>query len=150
MENWEAELANIQQGVPMQVTLDKLKQVEIPGIVKELAGLERELEEATTEANSQSAKLEDAKLALKTLQTLKQQASTISVALQKRDTALQYAQGIEEALSADGSFKTLEEVQADLSGIQTKQYVFEICFHRQLGLTAWQACSGTRETSNPQ
>jgi DNA gyrase/topoisomerase IV subunit A len=126
LENWESELANIQQGVPMQVTLNKLKQVDIPGIVKELATLEKELEEATTEANSQSAKLGDAKIALKTLQALKQQAGTISVASQKRDTALQYAQGIEEALGAGGSFKTLEEVQAELSGIQTKQYVFVI------------------------
>lgn len=148
LANWEAEVANVQQGMPMQVALEKLKQVEIPGIIQEQATLETSLHEASAEANSQSEELESAKLALKTLQTLKQQAGTISIAVQKRDTALQYAQGLEEALGAGGSLKSLEEIQAELSTIQTKQYVLKFLSQSNV-LIVRQARCGTREAVYP-
>ncbi|KAG8827144.1 DNA repair protein rad50 [Serendipita sp. 401] len=118
---WQADLARLQQMLPMELNCDKLKQNDIPGLIQEQTELEGRLDEANAESASSSEKLENVRSTLKTLQTLKQQAGTISTLSQKRSTAVQYAKNLEETLRAGNVTMSLDEIQAELANIQTKQ-----------------------------
>jgi oligoendopeptidase F len=107
--------------LPLEINSAKLKAVELPNLLQEQKKLEASIKDASAEATSLSERLEATKAALKSLQSLKQQASLITSASQRRDTALQYAKNLESALSQGSSIKSLDEIQTELSDIQSKQ-----------------------------
>jgi chromosome segregation ATPase len=121
---WQAEAAKLQRNLPMEATFTNLKGTEIPNIIQEQKKIEGALEDASTEAASLAERVEGAKSALKALQSLKQQAVTISNMSKRRDAASQYAQVLEAELRTGDSVKPLDEIQAELSALQEKQYVF--------------------------
>jgi DNA repair protein RAD50 len=120
---WQSELTKIQQALPLEINSARLKDVELPSLLQEQRKLEASLKDVTTEATSLSERLEAAKTALKSLQSLKQQAISITSATQRRDAALQYAKSLESVLSQGSSIKSLDEIQTELSDIQSKQSV---------------------------
>jgi DNA repair protein RAD50 len=120
---WQAEAARLQRNLPMEANFTNLKETEIPNIIQEQKKIEGALEDASTEAASLTERVEGAKSALKALQSLKQQAVTISNMLKRRDAASQYAQALEAELRTGNSVKSLDEIQAELSALQEKQYI---------------------------
>jgi DNA repair protein RAD50 len=120
---WQSELTRIQQALPLEINSAKLRDVELPNLLQEQKKLEASRKDASAEATSLSERLEAAKVALKALQSLKQQASSINSATQRRDAALQYAKNLESVLSQGSSVKSLDEIQTELSDIQSKQSV---------------------------
>lgn len=120
---WQSELTRIQQALPLEINSVKLRDVELPNLFQEQRKLEASLKDASAEATSLSERLEAAKVALKALQSLKQQAGSITSATQRRGAALQYAKNLESVLSQGSSVKSLDEIQTELSDIQSKQSV---------------------------
>lgn len=120
---WEADLAKIQQALPLEITCTKLKDAELPSIAQELSKLDAPLKDASAEAVSLSERLEGAKSSLKSLQSLKQQASAIHSVIQRKDAALQQVKTLESSLFRGSSIKSLEEIQTELGSLQKKQSV---------------------------
>jgi hypothetical protein len=125
---WQVEAAKLQRNLPMEATFSNLKETEIPNIVQEQKKIEGGLEDASTEATSLAERVEGAKSALKALQSLKQQAVTISNMLKRRDAASQYAQALEAELRTRDSVKSLDEIHVELSALQEKQYILNTSF----------------------
>lgn len=122
---WEADLAKIQQALPMEATYSKLQDVDLPRINQELEKLDSPLKDATAEAETLSGKIESLKSSLKSLQSLKQQASSMTAAIQRKDAALQYVKNLEGILHQGSPIKSLDDIQTQLSNLQSQQYTID-------------------------
>lgn len=118
---WQEEASKLQSELPLEVKYNTLKEMEIPRTIAEQAKLEGKLEDATSEAHTITDQLERARLALKSLQSLKQQANVIAAAGQRRNLALGLVETLEASLRDGASIKSLDEIQSELSLIQEKQ-----------------------------
>lgn len=126
---WQAELTRIQQALPLEMNCAKLKDVELPSLLQEQNKLEVSFKKASLEAAAFSERLEGAKASLRSLQSLKQQASLIASAVQRRNTTLQHVNNLESMLLQSSSIKSLDEIQTELAEIQSKQLV---CFFTEV------------------
>ncbi|PVG02753.1 putative RAD50-DNA repair protein [Serendipita vermifera] len=122
---WQADLSRLQQGLPLEASYSKIKKVDIPNLLQEQKKLEEKLESASARAAFVSDSSNESKLAIKALQSLKQQADSIASLTQRRETSLQFVRSLEAALSSGRPIKSLEEIQGQLSTLQTKQNSIE-------------------------
>jgi len=122
VSNWEAEVSRLQQLLPLQITISRLQQTDIPALEKQVKEVEINRPSAATEAEAVLERLDAARQAQKSLQTLKQQASGIVRLIREKNTLEQEIQGLESSLRATGSTKTADDLQAELSQIQIQGY----------------------------
>jgi DNA repair protein RAD50 len=118
---WQSDLSRLQQGLPLEASYNKLRQVDIPNLLKEQKKLVENLESASARAAFVSDSSNETKLAIKALQSLKQQADSIINLAQRRETALQFVRSLEAALSSGRPIKSIEEIRGEISSLQAKQ-----------------------------
>jgi len=122
VQNWEAEVSRLQQLLPLQITIARLRQTDIPSLEKQVKEVQTGQPGAATEAEAVLERLDTARQAQKSLQALKQQASGIVRLTRERNTLENEIQGLESSLQATGSTKTADDLQAELSQIQIQRY----------------------------
>ena len=122
VSNWEAEVSRLQQLLPLQITISRLQQTDIPTLEKQVKEVEIGQPGAAAEAESVLERLDTSRQAQKSLQTLKQQASGIIRLIREKNTLEQEIQSLESSLRATGSTKTADDFQAELSQIQIQGY----------------------------
>lgn len=122
VQNWEAEVSRLQQLLPLQITMSRLRQTDIPALERQVKEVQVDQPGAAAEAEAALEKLDAARQAQKTLQILKQQASGIVRLIREKSTLEQEIHGLETSLRATGSTKTADDLQAELSQIQTQGY----------------------------
>lgn len=118
VSNWEAEVSRLQQLLPLQITISRLQQTDIPALEKQAKEVEIGQPGAAAEAEAVLERLDAARQAQKYLQTLKQQASGIVRLIREKNILEQEIQGLESSLRATGSTKTADDLQSELSQIQ--------------------------------
>ena len=118
VSNWEAEVSRLQQLLPLQITISRLQQTDIPALEKQAKEVEIGQPGAAAEVEAVLERLDAARQAQKSLQTLKQQASGIVRLIREKNTLEQEIQGLESSLRATGSTKTADDLQSELSQIQ--------------------------------
>ena len=122
VQNWEGEVSRLQQLLPLQITISRLRQTDIPALEKQSKELQIDQPGAVAEAEAVLGRLDAARQVQKSLQTLKQQASGIVRLTREKDTLENEIQSLESSLRATGSTKTADDLQAELSQIQIQGY----------------------------
>lgn len=122
VQNWEGEVSRLQQLLPLQITISRLRQTDIPALDKQSKDLQIDQPGAVAEAEAVLERLDAARQVQKSLQTLKQQASGIVRLTREKDTLENEIQNLESSLRATGSTKTADDLQAELSQIQIQGY----------------------------
>lgn len=121
--NWDVEVANVQQAMPLQASFTKLKIMDIPALKSELIQLEASASEQATNVETVSNKVDDGKTAVKGVQYLKQQAFLVLAAGKKRESLLQVIKTLELSIDSSGSAKSLQDIQAEMGDLQARLYV---------------------------
>jgi DNA repair protein RAD50 len=122
VQNWEGEVSRLQQLLPLQITISRLRQTDVPALEKQVKEVQIGQPGAAAEADAVLERLDAARQAQKSLQTLKQQASGIVRLTREKNTLENEIQGLESSLRATGSTKTADDLQAELSHIQIQGY----------------------------
>ena len=122
VQNWEGEVSRLQQLIPLQITISRLRQVDIPALEKQSKEVQIGQPGTVAEAEAALERLDAARQAQKSLQTLKQQVSGIVRLTHESKTLETEIQSLESSLRATGSTKTADDLQAELSQIQTQRY----------------------------
>jgi DNA repair protein RAD50 len=122
VRNWEGEVSRLQQLLPLQITISRLRQTDIPALDKQGREVQIGQPGAAAEAEAASERLDAARQAQKSLQTLKQQASGIVRLTRENNTLENEILSLESSLRATGSTKTADDLQAELSQIQIQGY----------------------------
>jgi DNA repair protein RAD50 len=122
VQNWEAEVSRLQQLLPLQITISRLQQTDIPALEKQVKEVQLGQPDAAAEAEAILERLDSARQLQKSLQTLKQHASGIVRLIREKGTLEQEIQGLESSLRATGSTKTADDLQAELSQIHIQGY----------------------------
>ena len=122
VQNWEAEVSRLQQLLPLQITISRLRQTDILALEKQVKEVQVGQPDAAAEAEAVLERLDAARQVQKFMQTLKQQASGIARLIRENNTLEQEIQGLESSLRATGSTKTADDLQAELSQIQIQVY----------------------------
>ena len=122
VQNWETEVSRLQQLLPLQITISRLRQTDIPALERQVKDVQGGQPGAAVEADAVLERLDAARQAQKSLQTLKQQASGIVRLTREKNTLEQEIQGLESSLRATGSTKTADDLQVELSQIQVQGY----------------------------
>ncbi|PPQ65393.1 hypothetical protein CVT26_000018 [Gymnopilus dilepis] len=117
LEEWQAELGELQGLRPVQETCENLKQREIPQLEKDLKSLESAHPDLSHAAEEVGRKLNDVTRQIKELHTLRQQANTVTRLRKEVDKAKQEVKQLESSLESTGSTKTAEDVQNELARI---------------------------------
>jgi len=122
VRNWEGEVSRLQQLLPLQITISRLRQTDIPALEKQGKEVQIGQPDAAAEAEAALEKLDAARQAHKSLQMLRQQVSGIVRLTREKNTVENETLSLESSLRATGSTKTADDLQAELSQIQIQGY----------------------------
>lgn len=122
VQNWEGEVSRLQQLLPLQITISRLRQTDIPALEKQGKEVQIGQPGAAADAEAALGRLDAARQAHKSLQTLKQQVSGIVRLTRETNTLENEILSLESSLRATGSTKTADDLQAELSQIQIQGY----------------------------
>ncbi|CAA7261579.1 unnamed protein product [Cyclocybe aegerita] len=119
LPDWESELDRLQKLRPISAARDALTAKEIPQLEEEIKRKEAVHPEIGLEVEQIGERLEAINRQVKDILTVKQQAITTVLRLQKEiDKARQEVDQLETSLATTGSTKTADEVQNELNAIR--------------------------------
>ncbi|KAF8505241.1 hypothetical protein BU17DRAFT_57979 [Hysterangium stoloniferum] len=118
LEEWENELARLQELLPIDATRERLKNVEIPALETQKSDQEALIPDAAANTEKIAEELAAIRRQQKELGMLKQHAINVSQ-IQKDITVLQKdIASLERDLVATGSTRTADDVEQEIDGIQ--------------------------------
>ncbi|KDQ62331.1 hypothetical protein JAAARDRAFT_66083 [Jaapia argillacea MUCL 33604] len=119
MAEWDAEVKRLQALAPAEASRNRLKDVELPKLERQIKEQEAEVPPMSAKVEASLQRLNEVKRELRELATMKQQATHVSRNQKDVDRLRREIAAIEDSLSSTGSTKTPDDVQAELDSLST-------------------------------